>query len=206
MLFQAFIVLLSLILGVFCNTEILNFDVGDVGDKMTSMKASWATLDAVSYSGTYRIPPALFGTPLKQVCEGGTQLVCPHELWFVLDLRGSWETYHKFTLRISYPAFFPADFRIDLYDPPQSSHRLKYARIRAVDTGVLTPSPTSAQHVVEPVPFNLILEPLYLGVLPASLVPTITYLVILAGAAYLAFPSIHSYLHGVAQPERGKGE
>jgi len=202
-----FLILISSLLGVFANTEIVNFSVNEPSEELAFLNSSWTLFDVDSPSGTYKIPPASFGTPLKQVCPEG-QGPCPHELWFALALGGDWQTYHKFTLRVSYPASYPADFRIDLYNPPPShptsDRTVKYARIRVVHTGVLTPSPTSAQHIIEPVPFNLILEPLYFGVLPASLTPVIAYLVILAGTAYFSFPWIHRYLQTFAETARSE--
>jgi hypothetical protein len=55
---------------------------------------------------------------------------------------------------------------------PTLSHttRRKYARIRLSFAGVLTPPASS---VVDDVPFILALEPLYFGVLPQSVIPTI---------------------------------
>lgn len=55
---------------------------------------------------------------------------------------------------------------------PTSSHttRRKYARIRLSFSGVFSPP---ASPVVDDVPFILALEPLYFGVLPSSVLPTI---------------------------------
>jgi len=90
--------------------------------------------------------------------------------------------------------------------PPSSggspSTRTKYARIRVVDAGVRTPqihpddtdSRLSSLVEVEPVPFILILEQLYWGVLPASLLPTICFLVPVLLAAAIAIPPIIAYL------------
>lgn len=83
-----------------------------------------------------------------------------------------------------------------------SSTRTKYARIRVVDTGVPTPqihpddtdSRLSNLVEVEPVPFILILEHLYWGVLPASLLPTICFLLPVLLAAAMAIPPITAYL------------
>ena len=76
--------------------------------------------------------------------------------------------------------------------------RRQYARIRAVDTGVL-PS-TSSQRDPQPVPFILVLEPLYLGVLPASIVPVLGLLlpVILVAAFFIAL-RVHDHISQVAQ-------
>jgi len=140
---------------------------------------------------------------------------CPFELWITLDLAPKeWRKFSRFTLRLSWPASFPADFLVEVYDPrtvlahylnssstesqlrsSKAPTRRKYARIRIVDTGVLTPS--SSTPSVEPVPFILILEPLYFGVLPASVVPILVFLLLVIGLAGFAVPWITRYIEGV---------
>jgi hypothetical protein len=74
-------------------------------------------------------------------------------------------------------------------------------RIRAVDTGVLTPSlEQTKSSALSPlsVPFMLTLEPLYLGVVPASVLPTLALLVPVIICAVLLVPFINRYLDGVA--------
>ncbi|KAG0703627.1 hypothetical protein DFH29DRAFT_1068455 [Suillus ampliporus] len=86
-----------------------------------------------------------------------------------------------------------------------SATRLKYARIRVVDTGIRTPTPdlnASAAQAVEPIPFILILEQLYLGVLPASLLPTVCFLIPVLSCAALATPWIIGYLDRFIQQAR----
>jgi hypothetical protein len=75
-----------------------------------------------------------------------------------------------------------------------STTRLKYARIRVVDTGIRTPSPDLPVSAVQAIPFVLILEQLYFGVLPASLLPTVCFLIIVLSCAALATPWILGYL------------
>ncbi|KAG1813944.1 uncharacterized protein BJ212DRAFT_1274970 [Suillus subaureus] len=72
--------------------------------------------------------------------------------------------------------------------------RLKYARIRVVDTGIRTPTPDFHASDVQAIPFILILEQLYFGVLPASLLPTVCFLIAVLSCAALATPWILSYL------------
>jgi hypothetical protein len=73
---------------------------------------------------------------------------------------------------------------MDIYDPTSlgtfatkdtSSHteetRRKYARIQMVHSGVLTPGIVLDDNSRYNVPFILTLEPLYLGVLPKTVVP-----------------------------------
>jgi len=83
--------------------------------------------------------------------------------------------------------------------------RLRYARIRVADAGVLTPTPDhppSATRAVEPIPFVLVLEPLYLGILPASLLPTLCFFVPLLLGAAIATPWIIGYLDHFVQQAR----
>lgn len=97
----------------------------------------------------------------------------------------------------------------------QSHARVRYARIRLVDRGVRprTPtatSPTGTKETKEtkktredpipsPIPFNLILEPLYFGVLPASLVPTVLGLcVLLVTSSAFFLKRVYVYLCAVA--------
>lgn len=88
--------------------------------------------------------------------------------------------------------------------PP--STRRRYARIRAINTGVLTPSPlrpTGATNTSGSiVPFILILEPLYLGILPASVAPTIFFLIPVVALAVLAIPKANTLLSEFASLAR----
>lgn len=102
--------------------------------------------------------------------------------------------------------------------------RSRYARIRAVDAGVPTrshspalaaqprvpvPHPGSAAPVNVAaergrgtVPFVVILEPVYLGVLPATLLPTVGFLIPIVLAAVLFVPWVTAYLEPFAQQAR----
>jgi hypothetical protein len=55
---------------------------------------------------------------------------------------------------------------------------------------------------VEPVPFVLILEPLYFGVLPASVVLILSFLLPIVGVAAFAVPWVTGHLEGVARLAR----
>ncbi|EGN93767.1 hypothetical protein SERLA73DRAFT_172053 [Serpula lacrymans var. lacrymans S7.3] len=78
--------------------------------------------------------------------------------------------------------------------------RQKYARIRLTDTGVLSPSTYLSRSgglpppVGDPISFILILEPLYMGVLPASVLPVLLFLVPVLVATALAVPFNSRYL------------
>ncbi|CAK5264366.1 unnamed protein product [Mycena citricolor] len=177
------------------NTEIVNFHTDSRSD-VPALPPS-PLLPAPS-TANWVILPAQLGTPRSQICVTQSTEPCPHELWYTLDLDSS---HSRYTLRISYAASFPTDFFIDILSPeeaaavrglwsstnntsPSAETRRRYARIRAVDTGVRTPQlvpfwPYSVWtgHVAlsaagtTSVPFTLTLEPLLLGALPAGLVP-----------------------------------
>lgn len=77
-----------------------------------------------------------------------------------------------------------------------------------VDIGIRTPTPEYkallSHGQLEPtlVPFMLILEPLYFGILPATLVPTVGLLVLVAIMAVLALPTVNRYLQDIAAQVR----
>ena len=83
--------------------------------------------------------------------------------------------------------------------------RLMYARVRVVDAGVRTPIADGSHEraTPEPVPFIVVLEPLYFGVLPASVLPTVAFLgVVIVIAAYWVVPPAQGYLCAVADEVR----
>ncbi len=158
---------------------------------------------------------------------------CPHEAWLAIDSdESAWSQYSKFTLRISWPASvghirrplpaetnafpqFPAGFFVDLYAPedlPSTSQksrnrhtltRRKFARIRLISEGVFTPSPSNEGRAIESVPFIVAVEPLLLGVVPQSLLPTLLLLlalVVVAGSFVL--PRILKHLFAAADQVR----
>ncbi|KAF7436138.1 hypothetical protein PC9H_002964 [Pleurotus ostreatus] len=146
------------------------------------------------------------------------------ELWLALDLSAeAWKGYTKFTLRLSWPASSPADFDIRIYDGRSlrialgdrveptheqnvkvSSARVRYARVRAVSTGVFTPkspSSTSSKQRTS-VPFALILEPLYFGVLPISLTSTLLLMVPVVVSAIILVPKIIAHFDSIVSGVR----
>lgn len=153
-----------------------------------------------------------------------------HEDWkpySKFTLRLSWPASVRYPRFLRFPhdlivnVKFPSDISIRIYDPqalatrllgsepPSGPHtpltRRKYARIRAVDVGVLAPAATPSD--VSPfkplhVPFAVVLEPLYYGVLPASVVPVIMLIVLVSITAGLGVPKINKYLQGVVVQAR----
>lgn len=101
-----------------------------------------------------------------------------------------------------------------------STTRIRYVRVRAVDVGVPKPKPkpyvqpkdadanvdTDPQlircNVSKSVPFVIILEPLYWGILPASQLLTVSFLVTLLMVAITAVPWIISLLDPYVQQAR----
>ncbi|KAG7451813.1 uncharacterized protein BT62DRAFT_880984 [Guyanagaster necrorhizus] len=197
---------LYLSIVAFANTEISNFYASSAVQAPIIASREWAALSASANQRQYEIVPAPLGTPISAVCPTSP---CSHELWLKLDLSSdAWQEFTKFTLRISWAAYNPADFLIDILDgdsitsakssdPPT---RLKYARIRLVDTGVLTPGKSVDRST--PIPFTVVLEPLYFGVLPASVVPILYFLVPVVLLAALTLPWINAYLESVALKAR----
>lgn len=79
----------------------------------------------------------------------------------------------------------------------RSATRVRYARLRAVHAGVPTPGllPSNAT-----VPLMLVLEPAYLGVLPASLLPTVCVLLaVLCVALACVVPRVLAYVEPLAR-------
>ena len=96
---------------------------------------------------------------------------------------------------------------MDIYDPislgdfsvngPSSNAKKtcrKYARIQMVHSGVLTPGIVLDNNSRYEVPFVLILEPLYLGVLPKSVVPVVFAIVVTIPLGLLIAAKINSSL------------
>jgi hypothetical protein len=82
--------------------------------------------------------------------------------------------------------------------------RRGYARIRAVHNTVLTPTTSSAPARGNPIAFKVILEPLYLGFLPASVFPVVLFLFPVVSLALMAVPYIYDFMTAVAR--RGQVE
>ena len=101
---------------------------------------------------------------------------------------------------LSSSPFEDSDYKEELH----STRRL-YARIRAVSTGLRRPSPN--QDRVDPVEFILLLEPLYLGAVPASVVPIIFFILVLGFIAWvLVAPFVNGYLEYIADQARAEIE
>lgn len=98
-------------------------------------------------------------------------------------------------------------------NPSLKTTRRKYARIHIVYTGVLTPSSdpaimASRIKATTPlvVPFVLIVEPLYFGILPASMTPNALFIIFVAVLSLLAAPRISAYLEQFVELAKKESE
>ena len=114
----------------------------------------------------------------------------------------------------------PADFYADTYSPKEfvefvsdrhettsdrELSRRTYARIRVISSGVLTPSHAHRHPTLDPVSFMVAVEPLYFGVLPASVVPTVLTIVAAAVVGGLfVVPFVTKRLMAIADEVRAE--
>ncbi|KAJ2917834.1 hypothetical protein MD484_g2549, partial [Candolleomyces efflorescens] len=108
--------LLFTVTSALANTEIANFEVTEARNFDIWFVRQWPTLNVTDSVLHYNLTASPLGTPRKQLNkEPCTRLyhwtpettpeTCLQELWIALDLDGeSWQSYDKFTLRLSYPA------------------------------------------------------------------------------------------------------
>ncbi|KIY66023.1 hypothetical protein CYLTODRAFT_491813 [Cylindrobasidium torrendii FP15055 ss-10] len=193
-MFLPLILLYSAVLVV-CNTEIVNFAINSQFTALSTLPNNLPTLRFGAEKHNFLLPPAPLGSSLD--IDSGLG-----RLFVKLDCNdATWSTFEKFTLRISWPANYPSDFSIELFDSQEE--RAKIACITVIDAGILTPHP--AVHISKyplPVPFDVILEPLYFGVVPKSVCPVAASLLfIIAVAAFLA-PKVHGELEALALEAR----
>lgn len=71
-----------------------------------------------------------------------------------------------------------------------------------MDTGI--PTPSAAPYSAGPVPFNVMVEPLYFGVLPASTAPTVIFILAIVLATSILVPTVISWANVVALDLRKK--
>jgi len=189
-----------------------------------TITSTWPVISPEEPEHVLSVMPAPLGTNMNDLCSGDWAMSCPHAVWLTLDLnRPSWLDYHKFTLRVSWAAFNPADFYLNVYsslelhaylqrhnpslvhdhhlEKMSSTTRRMFARIALIDAGVRTP-PTNVTSP-DTVPFIVLVEPLYFGVLPKSVVPILLFLVPVVGVAwFVVVPFVHGYLSQQARQIR----
>lgn len=87
-----------------------------------------------------------------------------------------------------------------------AASRRMYAQVRLVNGGVRTPTFDSLATLYEDiVPFIVILEPLYLGVLPASVLPTVLLLtLVVACSALFVVPFTSRHVSTLAKQARAE--
>ncbi|KAG0281250.1 hypothetical protein BGZ95_005620 [Linnemannia exigua] len=198
------------------NTEKAIFTVNHSAQKPSDNTQTHASrqyhgiIDPSSWYG--RTKPAFLSAVGQLINEQayGVDLQNRQFLWYVLK-----DLDHKtsFELRISYPATSPADFDISVWTLTEAQERLPisvnlldhfpentmFARIKATYTGVSyvssgnTPSPETL-----PVPFNLVLERLYLLVPYQALkLAAVIVVVAVSGLGYVV-PRVYRALVDIA--------
>ncbi|KZT52908.1 hypothetical protein CALCODRAFT_69885 [Calocera cornea HHB12733] len=192
------LILLVLAWPVAANTEIVNFLGGEhEGILMAEGEhLQWPRLQYTAQANqvlTISPAPVPEGTPWEDVFPpDGERAFLLHELWVVLDLdtfpTSSFWDQQMYTLRLSWPAWSPVEFQLNVYDPDLLPRKLRgrsrhgngqltrnhFARIRAKNAGIHR-NETFQQGQVK---FALELEKLHFGFLPPSVMPAL--LVILA--------------------------
>ncbi|KAI0082138.1 hypothetical protein K474DRAFT_1586354 [Panus rudis PR-1116 ss-1] len=219
--FVLLFVWLCLVVVVNANTEVFNFRAEPGPDVALPFTSRWLSLDPIAPERSIQVHAAPIKADIQHVCDYQEFDRCPHDVWISLDLdHAEWTPFSAFTLRISWPASSPADFLIDLFTPTTllsfarnnsfsgnlehesqssiaSETRRRYARIRVTDAAVLTP--TAQGRKFGPVSFVLLVEPLYLGVIPRSVVPTLLSICATATVCFVfVAPYIYRYLLQIA--------
>ncbi|KAJ6518735.1 hypothetical protein C8R45DRAFT_807167 [Mycena sanguinolenta] len=205
MLWPRSLLLLLLATLIHGNTEITNFAASERTDAPLLRGRGWPTLRPRSTT-RWTLVRAAYGSPFNAVCASSAESEserCPYELWLALDTPS---TYGRWTLRISWPAYMPTDFELEVLDPRAAAalHLIprevgaptttrKYARIRGVDAGVRTPG----TQWIPNVHFVLTLEPLIFGVLPESVVPFLLMVIVVVVALILPGGVLERIQNGV---------
>ncbi|KAG7100022.1 hypothetical protein E1B28_001808 [Marasmius oreades] len=220
MLPSILLLLLSCTLLSFANTEIVTFETSNANYVDVSEALGWTILRPQENEQMLSVPSvphkrdqASKRRPPSSSDEGISQ---QNEVWLKLALdEEEWKAFSKFTLRVSWPANYPTDFSIDILSPEaMASHfssakisrnstvttRVKYARITAVHTGVIIPALSHIEP--KPVPFVVILEGLYFGVLPASVVPIVGFIALVLPGMWFVVKKIIETVECVAEEAR----
>lgn len=138
----------------------------------------------------------------KSMRSGNNRLQAPAD--FIIDIYSSDNLQDAMPVHAKTPTRIIANPEPTPTDIPAgesaSVSRTMFARIRLVDTGV---RPPAAAAPAEPVPFAVLLEPLYFGVVPASVVPIVAFLVpVVLCAAWVVAPFVNAQLARVADQAR----
>ncbi|TFK24251.1 hypothetical protein FA15DRAFT_641250 [Coprinopsis marcescibilis] len=213
------------------NTELIYFDAQEVPNPEIQFQHTWPTLDAYTSSirwGLGANPPNttdiaddpqpcsnVFSWTPTRSAQG-----CLRELWVILDLDCEpWKKYNNFTLRISWPASYPVEAHVRVFEPSALTHlstpgpprryktrsassmtRQKYGRIQLVSTVVWTPEAQAIEEflkTLDAVPIIITLEPLLLGILEASQLPTVIAVVLALILGFFIARLVISHLEDV---------
>ncbi|KIJ54365.1 hypothetical protein M422DRAFT_241610 [Sphaerobolus stellatus SS14] len=197
-------VFVLLISCVFCNTEIVNFDLNHLPDLAESVSSSWGLLTPLSPSNkrTYHVEVPEIGCPVR---SSGDQ-VAPADTWFGLNIPRTLSA-KRYTLRISWPATMPVNFDIQVFRVSHASDGAAfdqlptpYARIKTSSAGIRSNcSGSGVLPSTDTIHFDVILEPLIAGVLPESLIPTILSLFPITAIFWVLAQHIESHLRRTAR-------
>ncbi|KAF8939568.1 hypothetical protein BGZ58_009356 [Dissophora ornata] len=159
-------------------------------------------------------PTSLLSGLVKDIA-GGVDLKDRDFKWYVLE---GLEDGASFELRISYPATSPADFEMTVWTldqvqglVPNSTHLFEqftqetmFARIKATYTGVSYRSDGISGPETLPVPYNLVLERLYLLIPYQALkLAAVIIIAVIVGLGFVA-PNIRLALLDVASAGTGR--
>lgn len=186
------LVLLFLAAPTYANTEIVNFSRSSLIP--AGIEPTWSTRAQVGHAAQLILEPAAEASDAHCCTEdmpAAPTSKRSHSLWLSYDMDR--QNFDAYTIRLSWPASHPTEFRIRPYEGCENSAKsgcdddanLLYVHVTAVTTGV---RPYSALSIAsEAVPFHILLEPLRLSVVPASLIPFLFLLVFVVVLAYFSF-------------------
>ncbi|KAF9104524.1 hypothetical protein BGX27_010053 [Mortierella sp. AM989] len=170
-----------------------------------------AQLKQAASSQSSSSPRSQKSTLLKEL-ENGIDLQNREFKWYILE---DLEHGASFELRISYPSTSPADFDMKVWTLSEAQeylpkeirlenhfpHNTMLARIKATYTGVSYQSDGTSSPETFPIPYNLVLERLYLMIPYQALkLAAVIAFVVVAGLGFLV-PKIHRALTNVAAQE-----
>ncbi|KAG0017033.1 hypothetical protein BGZ81_010934 [Podila clonocystis] len=163
--------------------------------------------DDVTIAHRMASPPSEDGEedPLLQEAIGGGDLQNREYKWYALDALSQGAS---FELRISYPATSPADFDMSVWTMTEAQKHVPrsiqlidhfnkdtmFARIKATYTGVSYRAGPESKLV----PYNLVLERLYMHIPYQALKLAAVIAVAVVGGLGVLVPRLHGYLQAVA--------
>lgn len=166
-------------------------------------------VDDVTIAHRMASPPSEEEDPLLQEAIGGGDLQNREYKWYALDALSQGAS---FELRISYPATSPADFEMCVWTMNEAQKHVPrsiqlidhfpkdtmFARIKATYTGVSYRAGPESR----PVPYNLVLERLYLHIPYQALKLALVIVVAVVGGLGFLVPRLHGYLLASTKHEK----